>query len=109
MPVSESFHEECSSPSKRLDHTLNVVVSMCKQLPTGIIWTAVPLPCYFDVVRGSSVEWRKFHLSIPLSACLSPLAGPQTLLGGPHTLLGGPQTPPTSPQTPPAGPQTPPV
>ena len=77
--------------------------------PKGIMRSAVPLPCLFDVVKSQNVagqrprqgtkSCRMGRNSVRPSVRTSirpsirpPLAGPQTLLAGPQTLLAGPQT-----------------
>ena len=98
------------------------------QSPKGIMRSAVPLPCFSDVVKSQRVVGQRLRQGTkscrigrnsvrpsvrpsvpPLASPQTLLAGPQTPPAGPQTLLAGPQTLPASPQTPPAGPQTPPA
>ena len=91
-------------------------------MPKGIMRSAVPLPCFFDVVKGNRAvaptrdrscrmgrNSVRLYVRTYVRMSVPPLAGPQTLLAGPQTLLAGPQAPQASPQTPSASPQTPPA
>ena len=68
--------------------------------PKGIMRSAVPLPCFFDVVKSQRVAGQRprqgtksrrrgrnsFCPPVRPSVCPPLLAGPQTLLAGPQTL-----------------------
>ena len=82
------------------------------QSPKGIIWSAVPLPCFFAVLKSQRVAGQR-----PREGTKSCRMGRNSVrpsirtsvlppLAGPHTLLACPQTPPAGPQTLLAGPQT---